>query len=190
MIDEPSDMADEIVDSVENNDEEDGLTARERSIEHSKEEERILKAKELRRQLRKRELGILKYRWPMAILVLSGLMAIWTQFLQVMVRPPDIGFDSYLTAFIEYGNLFFLTPTIAGVIMIIIGIVSYQDSRGPYLSVIPSMLMIIAGAMIYYLVSFALAFDPEAAIAATGTPLSMIVIGVTALFSIGMRERE
>ena len=189
MIDEPSDMADEIIDSVEDK-EDDALTSRERSIEHSKEEERILKAKELRRQLRKRELGILKYRWPLAILVISGLMAIWTQFLQVMVRPPDIGFDSYFTAFMEYGNPFFLAPTISGILMIIIGIISYQDSRGPYLSVIPAALIAMAGAMIYYLVSFALAVDPEAAIAATGTPLSMIVIGLTALFSIGMRERE
>jgi hypothetical protein len=126
----------------------------------------------------------------MVVLILTGLMALWTQFLQVMVRPPDIGFDSYYTAFLEYGNLFFLTPTISAILMIIIGIISYRDSRGPYLAVIPAMLMGMAGALIYYLVSFALAFDPDAAIAATGTPLSMIIIGVTCLFAVAMRERE
>ncbi len=190
MFEEPSDVADDLIDSIEDEEEEDGLTIRERRIERTKEQERIEKAQELRKQLRKRELGILRYRWPLVILVISGLMAIWTQFLQVMVRPPDIGFDSFFTAFVQYGNLFFVVPIISGILMIIIGIVSYYDSRGPYLSVLPAMLMAMAGAMIYYLVSFALAFDPDAAIAATGTPLSMIVIAVTGLFSIGMRERE
>ena len=189
MSEDSSDMAEDILGSLEE-EEDDGLTKRERSIERTKEQERIEKAKELRKQLRKRELGILKYRWPMAVLVLSGLMAIWTQFLQVMVRPSDIGFDSYFTAFLEFGNPFYLSPTIAAIMMIIIGIISYRDSRAPYFAVIPAMLIAMDGALIYYLVSFALAFDPDLAIAATGTPLSMIVIGVTCLFAIAMRERE
>ncbi len=189
MSEDSSDMAKDLIDSIEE-DKDDGLTKRERSIEKTKEQERIEKARQLKKQLRKRELGILKYRWPLVVLVFSGLMALWTQFLQVMVRPPDIGFDSFYTAFLRFGNPFYLIPTISAILMIVIGIISYRDSRGPYLALIPAMLMAMAGSLVYYLVSFALAFDPDAAIAATGTPLSMIVIGITCLFAIAMRERE
>ncbi|MHA1637313.1 MAG: hypothetical protein ACTSUB_04795, partial [Candidatus Thorarchaeota archaeon] len=75
-----TDMADAIVDAVEEpyEEDDDGLTKGERLVEHDKESERIRKAKELKKSLRKRELGFLNYRWPAMVLVLSGLLAVWT----------------------------------------------------------------------------------------------------------------
>ncbi|MGY5853000.1 MAG: hypothetical protein RTU92_05490 [Candidatus Thorarchaeota archaeon] len=191
MAEDPSDMAADIIDSIEEDDEEeDALTPRERGIELTKEQERIRKAKELKRQLRKRELGLLHYRWPAVVLILSGIMAIWTQFQIVMIHPEDIGFDTFWDAFLSFGNPFFIVPMVSGGIMIILGILSYTDPRVPFISLIPAMLIAMAGAIVYYLISFALAFDPEANVAATGTPISMFVVAILCLLAIAMRERE
>lgn len=191
----PESMAEEIADAVlEESDEdvEDGLTRKEKEVEKNREEERARKARILRRQLRKRELGVLHYRWPAAILVISGLLAISTEFLPVMVHPPEVGFDTYFEVFMSTGGLFFLFPVLAGIILIISGVIAYNDPRAPYLSVIPAMMMVMAGAMVYFLVSFAVTVDPnlEGQVVATGVPITMFIIAVTALFSIAMREKE
>ncbi|TET13752.1 MAG: hypothetical protein E3J82_02640 [Candidatus Thorarchaeota archaeon] len=192
---DPEGMAEEIADAVfEESDEdaEDGLTRKEKEVEKKKEEERVRKARILRRQLRKRELGVLHYRWPAAMLIISGLLAIWTEFVAVMVHPPEVGFDTYFEVFISTGGLFFLFPALAGIILIISGVVAYNNPRAPYLSVIPAMMMVMAGAMVYFLVSFAVTVDPnmEGQVFATGVPITMFIIGVTALLSIAMREKE
>ena len=192
---DPEGMAEEIADAVfEESDEdvEDGLTRKEKEVEKKKEEERVRKARILRRQLRKRELGVLHYRWPAVMLIISGLLAIWTEFVAVMVHPPEVGFDTYFEVFISTGGLFFLFPALAGIILIISGVVAYNNPRAPYLSVIPAMMMVMAGAMVYFLVSFAVTVDPsmEGQVFATGVPITMFIIGVTALLSIAMREKE
>ncbi|MEE8182072.1 MAG: hypothetical protein V3T87_02035 [Candidatus Thorarchaeota archaeon] len=192
---DPEGMAEEIADAVfeeSEEDAEDGLTRKERDVEKNKEEERARKARILKRQLRKRELGVLHYRWPAVILITSGLLAIWTQFVAVMVHPPEVGFDTYFEVFVSSGGLFFLFPTLAGIILIISGVIAYNDPRAPYLSVIPAMMMVMAGAMVYFLVSFAVTADPnmEGHVFATGVPISMFIIAIAALLSIAMREKE
>ncbi len=192
---DPEGMAEEIADAVfEESDEDvgDGLTRKEKEAEKKKEEERVRKARILRRQLRKRELGVLHYRWPAVMLIISGLLAIWTEFVAVMVHPPEVGFDTYFEVFMSTGGLFFLFPALAGIILIISGVVAYNDPRAPYLSIIPAMMMVMTGAMVYFLVSFAIAADPnmEGHVFATGVPITMFIIGVTALLSIAMREKE
>ncbi len=192
---DPEGMAEEIADAVLEEtveDVEDGLTRKEKEVEKNKEEERARKARILRRQLRKRELGVLHYRWPAVILITSGLLAIWTQFVAVMVHPPEVGFDTYFEVFVSTGGLFFLFPTLAGIILIRAGVIAYNDPRAPYLSVIPAMMMVMAGAMVYFLVSFAVTADPnmEGQVFATGVPITMFIIAVTALLSIAIREKE
>ncbi|MCK5302194.1 MAG: hypothetical protein KAJ96_03555 [Candidatus Thorarchaeota archaeon] len=192
---DPEGMAEDIADAVfeeSEEDVEDGLTRKEKEVEKKKEEERVRKARILRRQLRKRELGVLHYRWPAVMLIISGLLAIWTEFVAVMVHPPEVGFDTYFEVFISTGGLFFLFPALAGIILIISGVVAYNNPRAPYLSVIPAMMMVMAGAMVYFLVSFAVTVDPsmEGQVFATGVPITMFIIGVTALLSIAMREKE
>ena len=192
---DPEGMAEEIADAVlEESDEdvEDGLTRKEKEVEKNKEEERARKARILRRQLRKRELGVLHYRWPAAILVISGVLAISTEFLPVMVHPPGVGFDTYFEVFMSTGGFFYLFPVLAGIILIISGVIAYNDPRAPYLSIIPAMMMTMAGAMVYFLVSFAVTFAPnmEGQVFATGVPISMFIIALAALLSIAMREKE
>ncbi len=192
---DPEGMAEDIADAVfeeSEEDVEDGLTRKEKEVEKKKEEERVRKARILRRQLRKRELGVLHYRWPAVMLMISGLLAIWTEFVAVMVHPPEVGFDTYFEVFMSTGGLFFLFPALAGIILIISGVVAYNNPRAPYLSVIPAMMMVMAGAMVYFLVSFAVTVDPsmEGQVFATGVPITMFIIGVTALLSIAMREKE
>ncbi|RDE12828.1 MAG: hypothetical protein C4K48_09480, partial [Candidatus Thorarchaeota archaeon] len=87
---ESPDLAEELVDAVDEDAEidqaSDGLTIRERHIESKRMSERERKAEELRKQLRKRSLGLLTYRWPAMMLVFCGIMAIISNFLQVMTR--------------------------------------------------------------------------------------------------------
>ena len=192
---DPEDMAEEIANAVfeeSEEDVEDGLTQKEKEVENKKAEERARKARKLKRQLRKRELGVLHYRWPAAFLIISGLLAISTEFVAIMVHPPGVGFDTYFEVFVSTGGLFFLFPALAGIILIISGVIAYNDPRAPYLSVIPAMMMVIAGAMVYFLVSFAVTVDPnlEGQVYATGVPITMFIIAITALFSIAMREKE
>ena len=192
---DPAGMAEEIADAVfeeSEEDVEDGLTRKEKEVEKKKEEERVRKARILRRQLRKRELGVLHYRWPAVMLIISGLLAIWTEFVAVMVHPPEVGFDTYFEVVVSTGGLFFLFPVLAGIILIISGVIAYNNPRAPYLSVIPAMMMVMSGAMVYFLVSFAVTFDPnmEGQVYATGVPITMFIIAVTSLLSIAMREKE
>jgi len=192
---DPENMAEEIVDAVfeeSEEDIEDGLTRKEKEVEKKKEEERARKARNLKRQLRKRELGVLHYRWPAVILVISGLLAISTEFLAVMVHPPEVGFDTYFEVVVLTGNTFFLFPILAGILLIISGVLAYNYPRAPYISIIPAMMMVMAGAMVYFLVSFAVTVDPdlEGQVLATGVPITMFIIAIVALFSIALREKE
>jgi len=192
--DDSEEMAEEIVRAVDNEEEpEDGLTAREREIEEEKEAERVKRAKELKKQLRKRELGLIHYRWPSAMLIISGILFIWTEFLVVMNQETRIyGFDTFFDAMVNQGNIFFMFPLIAGITTIILGIFAYNDPRVTYLSVIPGMLMLMSGAYVFFLVTFAVTADPNLVgqIGATGTPLSMIIMGFVAMLSIALREKE
>ncbi|TFF91443.1 hypothetical protein EU545_04055 [Candidatus Thorarchaeota archaeon] len=188
---ESEEMAQEIVRAVEEQeDSEDGLTEREREIERQKEEERIRKAKELKKQLRKRELGLLHYRWPAAVLVLAGILAILTEFGQVMTRPPEIGFDSFLQGFSMTGNIFFLFPVIAGAVFILCGIWAYSDPRAAFASLIGAALMAMSAAQVYFLVGFALAANPDTEVATTNIPLSMFIVAALSILAIFMREKE
>ncbi len=189
---DPEDMAEEIADAVFEESEEDGLTRKEKEIENRKAEERARKARNLKRQLRKRELGVLHYRWPAAILIISGVLAIWTEFVAVMVHPPGVGFDTFFDAFLSTGGIFFLFPALAGIILIISGAIAYNDPRAPYVSVIPAMMTVMAGANVYFWVTIAVTVDPnmEGLVLATGVPVTMIIAGVTALLSIALREKE
>ena len=194
------DMAEDLIDAideyVDEGDEGDGLTKKEREIEVSRGSERQRKAQELKKQLRKRQLGMLTYRWPAFVLILGGLLAISTQFLEVMVRqpgvPPEIGFNTFVDAFLLYGGVLFLFPIIAGVFMIVLSYFSYRDPRATWLALIPAALLGMAGGEVYFLVTFAVTADPtlEGLIYASPTPLVMIVAAVISLLAIALKEKE
>ena len=190
------DLIDAIDDYVDEDDEGDGLTKKEREIEVSRGSERQRKAQELKKQLRKRQLGMLTYKWPAFVLLLGGFLAISTQFLQVMVRepgvPPEVGFDTYVDAFILSGGVLYLFPAIGGVFMIALSYFSYTNPRATWLALIPAAMLGMAGATVYFLVTFAVTADPtlEGLIYASPTPLSMIIAAVIALFAIALREKE
>ncbi len=169
---------------------EESLTNSEEEIERAKEIERKKKAKELRKKLRKQELGLMKYRWPAMILMITGFLAIWAEFLPVMTHPPDIGFDTFFEVYLMRGNIFFLFPMIAGILLLVIGYWAYTEPRATYLSIIPAMMLAMSAITIYFLISFALSVDPEADVAATGIPLTLIIYAVVALLSIPLREKE
>ncbi len=195
--DDSLDMASEIMDAVDEEEvEDDGLTDRERKIEREKEEERVRKAKELRKQLRKRELGLLHYRWPALTLIMAGIMAIWTEFLVVMNHEPGVGFDTYWEVFTVgvHGqppyNGFFIFPLVAGGMLVVFGILAYSNPKATYLSVIPAMMMAMAGMSVFFFVSVALQGVPDAQISSTGVPFTMIIVGVLALISIALKEKE
>ena len=197
--DDSTDMASEIIESVTSEDEqsEDGLTKGERRIEKDKEAERIRKARDLKKQLRKRDLGLLRYRWPAAILMISGILSILSEFLQVMEHPPGIGFTSYFQFAADNliaGQLnyvvFFTFPLVAGIIMIIGSLISYFNPKGTFLSIIPAMMMAMAGTFVYYSVDLARYVDPNIDVSVTAVPMAMVIFGVVALLSIGIREKE
>ncbi|MHA1935604.1 MAG: hypothetical protein ACW97A_09995 [Candidatus Thorarchaeota archaeon] len=188
-------MADEIVDVIENDLEssEDGLTKRERKIEVDKEAERIRKAKELKKQLRQRELGFLNYRWPAVVLILAGVLAIWTEFNTVWVQHEIVyGFNTFLEGFLFNGSIFFLFPIISGVILTVLGVFAYRNPKATYLSAVPAMLMAMAGAQVYFLVTAAVTADPslDGQILATGTPFTMFIIALLGIMSYLIREKE
>lgn len=196
--DRPEEMAEELVDAIDDeaDDVADGLTKRERNIQRSREQERMKKAQELKKQLRKRQLGILKYRWPAAMLILGGVLAISSQFLEVMTRdefvPPEVGFYNFLQAFQRTGGVAFLFPIIAGVFMILLSGFAYSIPKYTWLAVIPALMMLMAGGTVYFLVTFAVTADPDLTghIYATGVPISMFISGLVALIAIWMREKE
>ena len=186
-----SKMAGEIVRTVEEDKTaDDGLTGRERAIEKTKQAERIRKAKELRKQLRKKELGLVKYRWPALVLWLGGALSIWSQFLVVMVHPPGIGFDNFVDGFTRSGNLFFLFPVVAGIVTIACGVFAYSNPKATFVSLVPAMMMAMSGMNVYFLIDFALAVDPEVQVSATGIPLTMLLTALISLLAILLRNKE
>ncbi|RDE13783.1 MAG: hypothetical protein C4K47_05550 [Candidatus Thorarchaeota archaeon] len=186
-----SDLSDEIVRSVrEEQKTDDGLTRRERFIEESKQAERIRKAKELKKQLRKKELGLVKYRWSLLILLVAGFLSISTQFLPVMVHPSDAGFDNFVDGFVKSGSVFFFFPFIAGVIMVVCGLLAYNNPKFAWISLIPGMMMAMSGMTVYFLISFGLEVDPSATFSATGTPFTMLLIALVSVLAVLLRNRE
>ena len=199
-VKESTDLAEELVDAIDDGadhaQEGDGLTTRERHIESKRVSERERKAEELRKQLRKRSLGLLNYRWPAMMLVFSGIMAVMSNFLQVMTRlegvPPEVGFNTFIDAFLVTGGVVYLFPVVAGSFMIVLSYFSYTTPKATWLALIPSLMLFMAGGNVYYLVTFAVSFQPELTglIYATGIPLSMFIAGGIGLLAIYMREKE
>ena len=193
-------MAEDLIDAIdeEADDDEvrDGLTTKEREIEISRESERQRKAQELRKQLRRRQLGMLTYRWPAMILIIGGILAISTEFLQVMHREPgvpsEVGFGTFPEAFARTGGPIYLFPLIAGVFMIVLSYFAYRNPRQTWLALIPAAMMGMSGGTVLFLVTFAVTADPslDGLIYATPTVLSMFIAAVVALFAIALREKE
>jgi hypothetical protein len=203
MFDEDYDseeMADELIDAIDeeaDSDAVDGLTEREREIEISRESERQRKARELKKQLRKRQLGLINYRWPALVLILGGIMAIMSQFLKVMERdlaviPPEVGFDTFVDAFMRTGGPIYLFPVISGAFMIILSYFAYSNPRATWLAIIPAALLIMSGGTVYFLITLGVSAQPQYTdfIYATPVALSMIIAGVVALLAIAMKEAE
>ena len=200
------DMTEAIIAAVEEpyEQDDDGLTKRERLVEHDKESERIRKAKELKKALRKRELGFLNYRWPAMILVVSGILSIWTEFL-VTTMADDVALSlgviplgSFWEEFLDGFNIFFIFPLICGVMFIIIGYFAYTNPKATYLSAIPAMMMASAGSTVLFMITMTVTIveDPinnlsaSGHLWATGAPITMLIIAVMALLSIMLREKE
>jgi hypothetical protein len=194
------DMAEELIDAIDDDADseyvDDGLTKKEREIEVTRESERQRKAQELKKQLRKRQLGILSYRWPALVLIIGGVLAISTEFLDVMVRlpgvPPEVGFSTFLEALIRSGGVIYLFPVIAGIFMIALSYFARTNPKATLLALIPAAMLGMAGGTVYFLVAFAVTADPGLTdlLYATPTPLSMIIAGVIALLAIALREKE
>ncbi len=197
------DMAEDLVDAVDDeadsDDVADGLTRKEREIEVSRGAERQRKAQELKKQLRKRQLGMLTYRWPAMVLVIGGILAITTNFLDVMVRepgvPPEVGFSTFIDALFRSGGIIYLFPLIAGVFMIALSYFAYTNPRATWLALIPAVMLGMSGGTVYFLITFAVTpplGDPSLTglIYATTTPLSMIVAGIVALLAVALKEKE
>jgi hypothetical protein len=193
-------MAEEIIDAIDDeadSDAADGLTKKEREIEEERGSERQRKAQELRKQLRRRQLGLINYRWPALVLILGGIMAIISQFLTVMYRdpaviPPEVGFDTFVEAFSRTGGVIYIFPIVAGALMIILSYFAYSNPKATWLSLIPAMMLVMAGGTVFFLVTFAVTAQPSYAdfIYATPSVLTMIIAGVVALLAIAMRETE
>jgi len=193
-------MAEDLVDAIDNEadqeDVEDGLTKRERSIEVSRTSERERKAQKLKKQLRKRSLGMLNFRWPMYILIIGGILAIITNFLQIMVRtsvvPPEIGFYNFIEAFSRTGGAIYLFPIVAGVIMIILGYFAYTTPKYAWVALIPTIMLGMAGGTVYFLITFAVNNQPELTgeIYASIIPLVMFLAAGLNLVAIAVKETE
>lgn len=198
--DSPEDMAEELIDAIDEEAEEDhvddGLTKKEREIQTKRETEREKKARELRKQLRMRQLGILRYKWPALMLILGGLLSISSEFLQVMTRdefvPPEVGFFNFFEAFFRTGGAIYLFPLIAGAFMIILSYFAYTTPKLTWLAIIPAILMAMSGGTVYFLITFAVTADPTLTdhIYGTGVPISMFIAALIAILAIWMRERE
>jgi len=197
---DPTDMAEDLVDAIDNDadqeDGDDGLTKRERSIEVSRTAEREKKAQKLKKQLRKRSLGMLNFRWPMYLLVIGGIIAILTNFLQIMVRnpiiPPEVGFYNFIEAFSKTGGAIYLFPIVAGVIMIIFGYFAYTTPKYAWLALIPAIMLGMAGATVYFLITFAVDNQPQftGEIYASIIPLVMFLVAGLNLVAITVKETE
>ncbi len=195
-----TDMAEDLVDAIDNEAEQkgvdDGLTKRERSIEISRTAEREKKAQKLKKQLRKRSLGMLNFRWPMYLLVIGGGIAIITNFLQVMIRnpivPPEVGFHNFIEAFSKTSGAVYLFPIFAGVMMIILGYFAYTTPKYAWLALIPAIMLGMAGGTVYFLITFAVDNQPHLTgqIYASITPLVMFFVAGLNLIAIAVKETE
>ncbi|MHA1944156.1 MAG: hypothetical protein ACW96M_07160 [Candidatus Thorarchaeota archaeon] len=203
MADEDLDseeMADKLIDAIDeeaDSDAADGMTKKEREIEVGRESERQRKAQELKKQLRRRQLGLINYRWPAFVLILGGIMAITSQFLKVMERdplviPPEVGIENFIEGFIRTGGIFYLFPLISGAFMIILSYFAYTNPRATWLALIPAALLVMSGSYVYFLVTFGVTLQPEYTgfIYATPVAISMVIAGIVALLAIAMKERE
>ncbi|MBY8997048.1 MAG: hypothetical protein KGD60_04905 [Candidatus Thorarchaeota archaeon] len=194
------DLAEDLIDAIDDEADsdyvDDGLTKNEREIEVSRESERKRKAQELKKQLRKRQLGMLSYRWPAFVLIIGGLLAISTEFLEVMVRlpgvPPEVGFSTFLEGLLRSGGVIYLFPVIAGIIMIALSYFARTTPRATWLALIPAAMLGMAGGTVYFLVTFAVTADPSLAglLYASPAPLSMIIAGIIALLAVALKEKE
>ncbi|MBE0526816.1 MAG: hypothetical protein IH631_07730 [Candidatus Thorarchaeota archaeon] len=193
-----TEMAEDLVDAIDDEagSSNDGLTQRERRIESGRASEREKKAEELKKQLRKRSLGMLNYRWASGSLIIGGILAIISNFMQAMTRgpivPPEVGFDTFWQAFMLYGGVYFILPIISGVFMIIIAYFAYTTPKYTWLALIPGMMLAIAGLYVYFLITFAVTFQPELTddLYAAFAPVIMIVSAVFNLVAIALKERE
>ena len=191
-------MADDLIDAVGNETEkhDDGLTKRERKIESSRVTERERKADELRKQLRKRSLGMLNYKWSAGFLIIGGILAIISNFMQAMHRgaivPPEVGFDTFWNGFLAYGGIYFILPIISGVFMIILAYFAYTTPKYAWLALIPGMILAMAGLYVYFLITFAVTYQPELTdeLYADFAPIVMIIAAVFNLIAIALKERE
>ncbi|TFG98939.1 hypothetical protein E4H12_04430 [Candidatus Thorarchaeota archaeon] len=193
-----TEMAEDLVDAIDDEagSSNDGLTQRERRIESGRASEREKKAEELKKQLRKRSLGMLNYRWASGSLIIGGILAIISNFMQAMTRgpivPPEVGFDTFWQAFMLYGGVYFILPIISGVFMIIIAYFAYTTPKYTWLALISGMMLAIAGLYVYFLITFAVTFQPELTddLYAAFAPVIMIVSAVFNLVAIALKERE
>ena len=195
-----TDMAEDLVDAIDNEaeqkDVDDGLTKRERSIEISRTAAREKKALKLKKQLRKRSLGMLNFRWPMYLLVIGGGISIITSFLQIMIRtpfvPPEIGFHNFIEAFSKTGGAIYLFPIIAGVIMIILGYFAYTTPKYAWVALIPAIMLGMAGGTVYFLITFAVDNQPNLTgeIYASIIPVVMFLAAGLNLVAIAVKETE
>ncbi len=193
-------MAEELVDAVDDdvkgNKREDGLTKRERHIEVSRVQEREKKAEELRKQLRKRKLGLLNYRWAASLLIIGGLLAILSNFMQVMTRsgavPPEVGFNDFIEAYTRTGGAIYLFPAAAGIVMIILSYFVYSTPKYTWFALIPAMMLAWAGGTVLFLITFAVTAQPwlSGEILATFVPYLMLLLAFVNIIVIIVREYE
>jgi hypothetical protein len=194
-----TEMAEDLVDAIDDEagSKDDGLTKRERKIESSRVAERERKAEELRKQLRKRNLGMLNYKWATATLIIGGILGIASNFMQAMTRGPlslaaDVGFYNFLDAFVQTGGAIYLFPIIAGAFMIILSYFSYTTPKYTWLALIPGVMLAMAGFIVYFLITFAVTAQPELTddLYAAFAPIFMIIAAATNLVAIALKERE
>ena len=193
-------MAEDLVDAIDDeagSKVDDGLTKRERKIEVGRVAERERKAEELKKQLRKRSLGMLNYRWASYSLIIGGILAIISNFTQALTRGPlallaEVGFNTYLDAFLETGGAIYVFPVAAGVIMIILSYFAYTTPKYTWLALIPGLMLAMAGATVYFLVTFAVTAQPELTddLYAAFAPLLMFISAGINLMAVFLREKE
>jgi hypothetical protein len=194
-----TDMAEDLVDAIdeEAGSKDDGLTQRERRIESGRASEREKKAEELRKQLRKRSLGMLNYRWAAGSLIIGGIIAIISNFTLALTRGPltiaeGVGFDTYLDAFLLTGGAIYIFPVIAGALMIILSYFAYSTPKYAWLALIPGIMLAMAGGTAYFLVTFSVTAQPELTddLYAAFAPILMFVAAALNLIAIFLKEKE
>ncbi|MGY5859264.1 MAG: hypothetical protein RTU63_07835 [Candidatus Thorarchaeota archaeon] len=194
-IEMAEDLVDAIDDEAGSND--DGLTQRERRIESGRASEREKKAEALKKQLRKRSLGMLNYRWAAGSLLIGGVLAIISNLMQAMTRGPltiaaDVGFYSFLDAFLVTGGAIYLFPIVAGAIMIILSYFAYTQPKYTMIALLPGIMLAMAGFTVYFLITFAVTAQPELTddLYAAFAPILMIITAGINLLAVFLREKE